>query len=149
MLTEIYTTKNAEAYKILENARWGIHPTCPYCANTKVWRHPDEDREMPRWQCGGCKRAFCATVKTFLHKTRVPLRIWFLSFAYLSERERINISEFARDVGLKRRATASRIINTIRQSLVTEVDDARIIKNIAKHYGIDALYIDNVKMECL
>ncbi len=64
---ETSTTTQEQAIEHLEKVRWHGQPHCPYCGSIAVGRHASGDRDVPRWQCRDCTRAFAVTVGTLFH----------------------------------------------------------------------------------
>ena len=135
-ISSLHGLSNRQAYRVLEQARWGDDPQCPYCENTKVWRHHDEDRSSPRWQCGGCQKSFCATVGTIFHRTHVPLRVWYLAAAIIITGSDMSVAQFAKYSGINRRATISRIFGKLRPSLLVGDGHSVLIERILNGFGV-------------
>lgn len=104
--------------EFLEKARWGDNPKCPYCESKKVSKHASKDRNISRWQCQQCTKAFSVTVGTIFHKTKLPLQKWFLAIALvLNAKKGISNRQLGRDLGLPCN-TAWSIAHKIRNSFM-------------------------------
>jgi transposase-like protein len=80
----------ADAYKLIEELRWGDRPVCPHCGHdgkcyflnpaNGVSRKTRTGAASQRrvWKCGACKRQFSALTGTIFHGTKIPLRKWVL-----------------------------------------------------------------------
>ena len=59
---------------VLEDLRWPVGVCCTWCGDTAV--HP-VTRGRGVWCCDGCDRQFTVTAGTVMHRSRLPLRVWF------------------------------------------------------------------------
>jgi transposase-like protein len=143
-VSHIYALSPLQAYFAVEEARWHGDPICPYCGGPKVWPHPDSKRRAPRLQCGSCFRTFCVTVGTLFHRTHIPMRVWLLALAHLAEKPEISAREFADLLGIRRRATVSKMLTIIRSKFLTEESDRVLIKSLLALFGVDSEKLDKV-----
>lgn len=121
-----------QAIEHLEKVRWHGEPHCPYCGSTSVGRHASADRDMPRWQCRDCSRAFAVTVGTLFHGTHVPLRDWFLVLALmLNAKKSASAYQIGRDIG-KRRATVWSMMHRIRTAMAADPEQAELLHGIVE-----------------
>ena len=121
-----------QAIEHLEKVRWHGEPHCPYCGSFAVGRHASGDRDMARWQCRDCTRAFAVTVGTLFHGTHVPLRDWFLVLALmLNAKKSASAYQIARDLG-KRRATVWSMMHRIRTAMAADADQADMLHGIVE-----------------
>lgn len=121
-----------QAVEYLEKVRWAGEPHCPYCGSTSVGRHASGDRDMPRWQCRDCTRAFAVTVGTLFHGTHMPLRTWFLVLALmLNAKKSASSYQIARDVGV-RRPTVWSMMQRIRTAMAADPDQAKLLHGIVE-----------------
>lgn len=107
----------------LEAIRWKGIPTCPYCLSfnsTQIKNHK-------RHHCNTCNTDFSVTVGTIFHKTRVPLRTWFIAILYLTyESKPVSVRGLA--IRLKvNKNTAWRITTKINQASIA---DKILLQNI-------------------
>lgn len=82
----------ADAYRLIEQVRWGDTPECPHCGSTErisfltptdgVARKTRTGKPTERrvWFCGACRKQFTVLVGTIFHGTKVPLRTWLFVF---------------------------------------------------------------------
>ena len=61
---------------VLEDLRWPGGVCCMRCGDTAV--HP-VTRGRGVWSCDGCDRQFTVTAGTIMHRSRLPLRKWFIA----------------------------------------------------------------------
>lgn len=121
-----------QAIEHLERVRWGGRPVCPYCGSLSVGRHASGDREMSRWQCRDCSRAFAVTVGTLFHGTHVPLRNWFLVLALmLNAKKSASAYQIARDLGM-RRPTVWSMMHRVRTAMAADPEQDRLLHGIVE-----------------
>jgi transposase-like protein len=121
----------ADAWKHLEELRWGQTPRCAHCAGTDVYLIPPANgvsrktaagtmSERRVWKCRDCKRQFSVTTGTFLHATKVPIRTWILViFDMMADKNGMSAREVERKYGVTPR-TAWHMLHRIRQSMGSE-----------------------------
>lgn len=121
-----------QAVEYLERVRWAGRPHCPYCGSLSVGRHASSDRNMPRWQCRDCSRAFSVTVGTLFHGTHIPLRNWFLVLALmLNAKKSASAYQIARDLGM-RRPTVWSMIQRVRTAMAADPEQERLLHGIVE-----------------
>jgi transposase-like protein len=119
--------------RYLVACRWpdGFH--CPRCGEPDAYELAG--REL--LQCRSCRHQASATAGTVLHRTRVPLRLWFAA-AYLVTTHTPGFSavQLQRQLGLARYETAWTMLHKLRRAMirperdrlsgVVEVDEAYV-----------------------
>ena len=117
----------------LAACRWPDGFVCPQCGN----RSARELAGLGRWQCARCRRQVSLTAGTVLHKTKLPLTVWFWA-AYLMTTDKRGISALLlqRQLGLGCYETAWMMLHKFRRAMVNlereplrgevEVDDTWI-----------------------
>jgi len=121
-----------QAVDYLEKVRWAGRPHCPYCGSLSVGRHASGDRDMPRWQCRDCSRAFAVTVGTLFHGTHIPLRNWFLVLALmLNAKKSASAYQIARDLGM-RRPTVWSMMQRVRTAMAADPSQERLLHGIVE-----------------
>ena len=68
--------------------RWGSGFACPECGHDGCWRL---GRKVLTLQCRACRRETSVTAGTVLHRSHLPLKLWFLA-AWLVATHRNGIS---------------------------------------------------------
>jgi transposase-like protein len=80
----------ADAYKYLEQLRWGDQPSCPHCGSvrTPYFLTPanKESRKTRTgsasqrrvWKCADCRKQFSVLTGSLLHGSKIPVRTWVL-----------------------------------------------------------------------
>ena len=63
----------------LRKMRWGEGFVCPRCGGRESYSLRTRRLE----QCRACRHQVSVTAGTIFHKTRVPLRIWFLALWFV------------------------------------------------------------------
>lgn len=117
----------------LRQIRWPHGFICPRCA--KRGSHRLRSRRLE--QCRSCRYQTSVTAGTLFHKTRVPLRTWFLAIFYLGRHKKgISALQFQRDSGLGSYQTAWTLLHKLRSALghrpqfrltgLVEVDEAYV-----------------------
>ena len=99
----------ADAYRYVEDLRWGGNPVCPHCGATDrisflnpadgVSRKTRTGKPSERrvWFCGHCRKQFTALVGTIFHGTKVPLRKWlFVCYEMCANKNGIAAREIER-----------------------------------------------------
>jgi len=98
----------------LRRVRWPHGFVCPRCGGHGS--HRIRARRLD--QCRRCRYQASLTAGTVFHKTRVPLRIWFLGVFFLARHKKgISALQFQRDTGLGSYQTAWTILHKLRSSL--------------------------------
>jgi transposase-like protein len=121
-----------QAVEHLEKVRWGGQPHCPYCGSVSVGPHASGDRNVARWQCHDCHRAFAVTVGTLFHGTHLPLRSWFLVLALmLNAKKSASAYQIARDLGM-RRPTVWSMMHRIRAAMAADPEQDRLLHGIVE-----------------
>lgn len=144
-ISEIFALTPDQAYFVVEEARWGGSPRCPYCSSTnKVWPHPERTRRAPRLQCGACSSTFCVTVGTMFHGSHIPLRTWLLAIAHIATNPLISASQLGSLIGINRRATASQVLSTIRSSYITNQEDRELMTSIFALFDISPIRLEEI-----
>lgn len=81
-----------DAYKLIEDVRWGDTPECPHCGATErmsfltpadgVARKTRTGKPTERrlWFCGACRKQSTVLVGTIFQGTKVPIRTWLFVF---------------------------------------------------------------------
>jgi len=101
-------------WKHLWRVRWPEGFVCPRCGHPKSY--PIKERRLE--QCRACRYQASLTAGTVFHKTRVPLRIWFLGIFFVARHKKaISALQFQRDTGLGSYRTAWTLLHKLRSSL--------------------------------
>ena len=106
---------NEEAcWKALRLVRWPHGFECPHCGHRKSY--PIARRRLE--QCQSCRHQASLTAGTIFHKTRVPLRVWFLGIFFVARHKQgISALQFQRDTGLGSYQTAWSLLHKVRSAL--------------------------------
>ena len=104
----------AACWKALRRLRWPHGFRCPRCEHRRSY--PIAGRRLE--QCQGCRYQASVTAGTVFHKTRVPLRIWFLAIFFVARHKQgISALQFQRDTGLGSYQTAWTLLHKVRSAL--------------------------------
>jgi transposase-like protein len=94
--------------------RWPEGFRCPHCRGAE--HSYLEGRQL--FQCTGCRRQTSVTARTVLHRTRTPLRKWFLAmFFFARHKQSISALQLQRDLGLPSYGTAWTMLHKLRAAL--------------------------------
>ena len=96
-------------------SRWPDGFGCPVCGGDTV----GGEQRRHVWQCKGCGHQVSVTAGTVMHKTHLPLALWFWS-AYLVSTHAPEISalQLRRQLGINRYETAWMILHKLRRAMV-------------------------------
>jgi len=96
-------------------SRWPDGFSCPACGGGEL----GVEQRRHLWQCRGCGRQTSVTAGTAMHKTHLPLSLWFWA-AYLVATHGPGISalQLQRQLGISRYETAWTILHKLRRSMV-------------------------------
>ena len=111
--TERFHTDEA-CTEYLSSLRWPDGFVCPGCRGRKGWT-------MARGTvfCASCRRQTSLTAGTILHKTRVPLRSWFLGmWLTCTQKTGLSAKGLQRELGLGSYRTAWLMLQKLRQAMV-------------------------------
>jgi transposase-like protein len=103
----------ADAYKFLEELRWGDKPLCPHCGSvermyflkpangsTRATRTGTAS-ERRVWKCAACRKQFSVLTGTVLHGSKIAVRTWiFVIFEMCSSKNGVAAREIERKYGL-------------------------------------------------
>lgn len=105
----------ASCVAYLERLRWPDGFVCPQCGVVAApWRS-----SRPVLVCPGCERQTSVLAGTILHRTRTPLRTWFLAaWLIANQRYGANASLLQRELGLKSYQTAWAWLHKFRRAMV-------------------------------
>jgi transposase-like protein len=82
----------ADAYRFIEELRWGDTPVCPHCGGTERISFLNPNNGVNRktrtgaaserrvWHCGPCRKQFSAITGTVMHGTKISVRKWLFVF---------------------------------------------------------------------
>jgi transposase-like protein len=96
-------------------SRWPDGFACPACGGREV----GGEHRRRLWQCCRCGRQTSVTAGTVMHKTHLPLTLWFWS-AYLVSTHGPGISalQLQRQLGISRYETAWALLHKLRRAMV-------------------------------
>ena len=102
-----------DAYRVLEEMRWGDQPVCPHCGSVRKHyfltprngssrkTRTGSASERRVWKCADCRKQFTATTNTIFHASKISLRIWLLViYDACSAKNGISAREVERKYGL-------------------------------------------------
>lgn len=103
----------ADAYKFLEDLRWGDRPVCPHCGSVEKMYFLKPSNGSTRstrtgmasqrrvWKCAACRKQFSVLTGTIFHGTKIPVRTWiFVVFEMCSSKNGVAAREIQRKYAL-------------------------------------------------
>lgn len=123
--------------RYLIDSRWPDGYSCPKCGAREAYQMATRGL----LQCRSCRYQVSATAGTVMHRTRIPLRPWFLA-AYLVTTHTPGFSalQLQRQLGLKRYETAWTMLQKLRRAMVRPERD-RILGTVE----VDETYIGGLE----
>src|SRR5512132_3178181 len=123
--------------RYLVECRWPDGYRCPRCAHAEAYEL--STREL--FQCRSCRHQVSVTAGTILHRTRVPLHLWF-SAAYLVTTHTPGFSavQLQRQLGLNRYETAWTMLQKLRRAMIRPERD-----RISGMVEVDETYVGGVE----
>ncbi len=119
----------ADAYRHLEQLRWGDTPRCAHCDGTEDVYLIVPDNGVSRkcsgggtserrvWRCRRCNKQFSVLTGTMMHGTKASVRTWVLViFDMISAKNGMSAREVERKYGVSVR-TAWHLLHRIRQAM--------------------------------
>lgn len=118
-LSTIGRLSEQEARAYLEAIRWPDGPVCPHCGSEG--NSYDLDGEAHReglYKCAGCRKQYTVTVKTVMHRSKLPLQKWLLAlFLMCSSKKGVSALQLQRQLGLGSYKTAWHLAHRIRLAM--------------------------------
>jgi transposase-like protein len=126
-----------ECRRYLMESRWPDGYGCPRCGHKRAYAI--EGRALLK--CKDCSYQTSVTARTVLHRSKVPLRLWFWA-AYLVTTHTPGFSalQLQRQLGLKRYETAWAMLQKLRRAMVRPERD-----RISGTVEVDETYIGGVE----
>jgi len=105
-----------DAYRFLEELRWGAQPVCPHCGSVRqpYFLTPKNGGRKTRtgtvserrvWKCADCRKQFSVLTGTVFHGTKIPVRKWvFVIFEMCSSKNGVAAREIERKYDLTPKA---------------------------------------------
>ena len=130
-------TTDDECRRYLIDCRWPEGYLCPRCGRAQAY----ELSTRGLLQCKSCRHQVSVTAGTVLHRTRVPLHLWF-SAAYLMTTHTPGFSavQLQRQLGLTRYETAWTMLQKLRRAMVRPERD-----RICGTVEVDETYVGGVE----
>ena len=96
--------------------RWPEGFRCPGCGHDHGW---ELDRGLLLVECAGCHRQTSVTAGTVLHRSHLPLRLWFLAaWLVATHRNGISARQLWLQLGLGSYKTAWLLLRKLRRAMV-------------------------------
>lgn len=126
---------DAACARHLAKLRWPDGFVCPECESCKGW---ELETKRFTWECAGCHRQTSVTAGTVMHRTRLPLRTWFITIHILTSHSNgISAEQAQAQLGLGSYKTAWLLLTKLRRAMVdpdrallrgiVEVDETEVV----------------------
>lgn len=69
-----------DAIIYFERLRWGDSIHCSYCGTERVSKRQVDNR----YHCSQCRKTFSVTTGTYMHGSKLPLRVWMNAFSLVA-----------------------------------------------------------------
>ena len=103
-----------DCFQWLTRTRWPGGFICPRCGSEKSWQI--STRKLLK--CAGCRYQVSVTAGTIFHKTRVPLRKWFmLIFRMATSKTGVSINEMKRELEIGDYKTIWTMAHKVRKAM--------------------------------
>ena len=100
---EKFTTQE-KCLEFLEELRWRGNVCCIHCGSLWVGRK-NKNNIAHGWNCYDCGSAFTVTAGTMFHKTKIPLRKWFVAISImLNSKKGISSIALARHLDMNQKS---------------------------------------------
>lgn len=122
----------ADAYKFLEDLRWGDQPVCPHCGSVRkpyflkpsngTSRKTRTGSESQRrvWKCADCRKQFSVLTGTIFHGSKISVRSWvYVIFEMCASKNGVAAREIERKYGLTPKS-AWYMLHRIREAMKRE-----------------------------
>jgi transposase-like protein len=122
----------ADAYRYLEELRWGDQPICPHCGSVRkhYFLTPENgtsrktrtgsNSERRVWKCADCRKQFSVLTGTIFHGTRISVRKWiFVIFEMCASKNGVAAREIQRKYDLTPKS-AWYMLHRIREAMKRE-----------------------------
>ena len=107
---------DAACARWLFEKRWPEGFRCPGCGHHKGW---ELDRGLLLIECAACHRQTSVTAGTVLHRSHLPLRLWFLAaWLVATHRNGISARQLWLQLGLGSYKTAWLLLRKLRRAMV-------------------------------
>ena len=96
--------------------RWPDGFRCPGCGHAKGW---ELGRERLTLQCASCERQVSVTASTVMHRSHLPLKLWFLAaWLVATHKNGISARQLWLQLGLGSYKTAWLLLRKLRRAMV-------------------------------
>jgi ISXO2-like transposase domain/Transposase zinc-ribbon domain len=107
---------DAACARHLFHRRWPKGFVCPACAGVKGW---ELSTKRFTWECAGCGRQTSVTAGTVMHRSKLPLTLWFAAIHLLSSHSNgISALQLQAQLGLRSYKTAWLLLHKLRRAMV-------------------------------
>ena len=123
---DAFPTEGA-CWRHLRQVRWPRGFRCPRCGHGRSYFL--ERRRLE--QCAACRYQASVTAGTIFHRTRLPLRMWFVAIFFVARHKQgISALQLQRDTGIGSYETAWALLHKVRSALFP--DSARRLTGLVE-----------------
>jgi predicted RNA-binding Zn-ribbon protein involved in translation (DUF1610 family) len=107
---------DAACAKYLFEKRWPGGFVCPACGGVKAW---ELSGKRFTWECSACGRQTSVTAGTVIHRSKLPLTLWFMAVHLVSSHSNgISALQLQAQLGLGSYKTAWLMLHKLRRAMV-------------------------------
>jgi transposase-like protein len=105
-----YFSDEDAARALLEEMRWGKHPTCPHCGGLEPYKltakaTSTKPGRKGLYKCKACRKQFTVTVGTVFEDSRIPISKWLLGIHLMSSSKKgMSAHQIHRMIGISYKA---------------------------------------------
>jgi len=120
--------KSARIY--LEKIVWNDSPFCPYCGDNSITTLKKEGY----YRCRSCRKDFTVRVGTMMHKSKIPIRKWFMAlYLVCTARKGISSLQLSKELGITQKS-AWFLLHRIREASASETGKLSGIVEVDETY---------------
>ena len=106
----------AACARYLFERRWPNGFVCPVCGGMKGW---ELSAKRFTWECADCGRQTSVTAGTVMHRSKLPLTVWFTAMHLLSSHSNgISALQLQAQIGLRSYKSAWLLLHKLRRAMV-------------------------------
>jgi transposase-like protein len=106
---------------MLESIRWPNGPVCAHCGCTENIKAIKSENRPGLYRCGDCKAQFSVKVKTVMHDSHLPIRLWLMAFSIMnSAKKGCSALQMQRQLGIGSYKCAWHLCHRIRHAMRQE-----------------------------
>lgn len=113
--------------------RWPEGFACPRCGGRKGWRVEGGRGDTGLWECAGCHRQTSVTAGTALHRSKLPLRVWFTALHIVTSHSNgISALQLQSQLGLGSYNSAWLLLRKIRAAMAAPDGEGSLLRGLVE-----------------